>query len=36
MSAFDDYDAFSEFSDSDFEKCEDDYELSKPKEEPKE
>ena len=36
MSAFDDYDAFSEFSDSDFERSEDDDELSKPKEEPKE
>ena len=35
MSAFDDCDAFSEFSDSDFERFEDDVELSKPKEEPK-
>ena len=36
MSAFDDYDAFSEFNDSDFERSEDDDELSKPKrEEPK-
>lgn len=36
MSAFDDYDAFSEFSDSDFERSEDDVGLSEPKrEEPK-
>lgn len=36
MSAFDDCDAFSEFSDSDFERSEDDDELSEPKrEEPK-
>ena len=36
MSAFDDYDAFNEFDDSDFERSEDDVGLSEPKrEEPK-
>ena len=36
MSAFDDYDVFNEFDDSDFERFEDDVELNEPKEEPKE